>query len=277
MEKDAVNRYYTTSDSFIVVLDSRNYTQKLNGSFNSSITFDFQDTIRDKSNLFKMKASVLTFSAPNSIYTINESNSLLSITILNVTTNYFIPFGNYNSKSFSSAILVILPVGFNISLNSINNKLTVSYTTDFTINGTSTCKDIMGFDNTITSTNNSIILPFTCNFNGLANLNISIPNLSTNNYNSFTKSTSSIIQSVPIQTGIGQIIYYKTNNYSFDITQDGIDYLQIDIQDDLGNYINFNSKNWNLTLCFENLTEVDKYELKHNDFFNVLKNGYFNY
>ena len=276
MERDAINRYFTTTDTFLVVLDSRNSTQKLNGSWNSSIIYDFQDTIRDKSQLFKMKCSVLTFTSPNSIYIINETNNLLSITVGGVITNYIVPYGNYNSKTFISTLLGILPAGFSISLNNINNKFTIKYTQDFTINSISTIYDIMGFSlgTNYASTSYSLTLPFTCNFNGLANLNISFSNLNTNNYNSFSKSTSSIIQSIPIATGAGQITYYKTNNYSFDINQNSIDFIQIDIQDDLGNFINFNNKDWNLTLCFENLAEIDKYELKHNNFFNVLQNGY---
>lgn len=279
MNPDAINRYYTTTDTFLVVLDSRNYTQKLNGSWNSSIVYDFQDTIRDKSRLFKMKASVLTFTAPNSIYTINEYNSLLSLSIGDVSYNYTITYGNYNSKTFISTLLGILPSGFHITLNNINNKFTITYTQDFMINPTSTIYDIMGFskNTAYSSVSYSLTLPFTCNFNGLGNLNISFSNLITNNYNSFSKSPSSIIQSVPILNGQGQITYYKTNNYSFDINQDIIDFIQIDLTDDLGNFVNLNNKDYNLTLCFENLQEIDKYELKHNNFFNVLQNGYYNY
>lgn len=275
MNSDAINRYTTTVDYFLVVLDSRNSTCKQNGSFNSNMIFDFQDTIKTRSRLNKMKCSVLSFTCPNSIYTINETNNILSISINGVNTDYYIELGNYNARTFISTLLSILPTGFSISLNNINNKFTITYTlADFTINATSTVGDVFGFSSGIsyTSVLKSLTLPDSCNFNGLASLNISVENLNTNNYNSFNKSPGSIIQPVTIQSGAGQITYYKTNKYAFDVDY-VIDYLQINIQDDLGNYINFNGKHWNLTLCFECLEEIDKWQLQ-NGFYNILENPY---
>ena len=255
-------------------MDSRNATSQLKGSFNSSSIYDFPDSIRNKSKLNKMKCSVLTFSCPNSLYIINEYNNILSITITAVTYNVVIPLGNYNAKNFISTLLSLLPTGFNITLNNISNKFSISYTTDFSINSTSNVGDVMGFAlaSSYTSIEKSLTLPFTCNFNGLANINISIDNLITENYDSFTKSNTSIVQSIPIQNGTAQIIYYKTNNYSFDVDY-LVDYLQISLKDDLGNYVNLNNKNYNLTLCFEVLVEIDKYELQ-NGFYNILENPY---
>ena len=37
-----------------------------------------------------------------------------------------------------------------------------------------------------------------------------------------------------------------------------LDYIQIDIQDDLGNFIDFNNQNWNLVLLFNNYEDVEK-------------------
>lgn len=275
MNSDAINRFTTITDSFILVLDSRNSTTKKNGSYNSSVTFDFQDNIRDKSRLNKLRGSILNFSCPNSLYIINEYNNLLSISTINaVTYNILIPLGNYNSRNFISTLLTLLPTGFSITLNNISNKFTISYTTDFTINSNSTVYDVMGFSSGIsyTSVAGTLILPFTCNFNGLASFNIAIENLNTGNYDSFNKSPGPIVQSIPIQNGAAQIIYYKTNNYSFQIDY-SVDYLDISLKDDLNRFINLNNKDWNMTICFECLVEFDKFQLQ-NGFFNVLENPY---
>ncbi len=278
MQVNRDKRYYLTSDSFIVVLSSQNATQYINGSKNSSILFDFTDTISKKS-FYKMKCSVLTFSSPNSLYTINENNNLLSITINSIITIISVPYGNYNSKTFIATLLTLLPVGFNLTLNTITNLFTMSYTTNFTINSTSTIYDIIGFSLGIVynSTNSTLTFPFSCNFNGIQSINIHFTNLKTKNIDSYTKSASTIIQSLPVEPGTGMIQYYKTNNYSFDV-DDEIEFIQIDLKDNLNNCLNFNNKHWDLTLLFENLAEFDILE-KNNNFFSIVENGYspFNY
>ena len=65
----------TTNESFICVLDSRNATTYYNGSYNSLLTFNIEDAI--KIDGIKMMCCVDSFTMPNSIYNINELNSML--------------------------------------------------------------------------------------------------------------------------------------------------------------------------------------------------------
>ena len=94
MINDMSDNYYTDKESLIVVLDSRNATKSINGSFNSSIVFDFEDPIKMHTRAIKLSCSLNHFTCPNSLYTINENNSLLSITVLGITSNYNIQYGN---------------------------------------------------------------------------------------------------------------------------------------------------------------------------------------
>ena len=259
-----------TNESFIAILDSRNATRYNNGSFMSDVLFEFDEPIKVETNTLQWTASVLTFSAPNSIYIINETNCLLSLTNINLNyiTNYKFPYGNYNVTSFinqfNSALNgVYFGVGYSININTTTNILTItSLSTDFTINNTSTINSIMGFEKnkTYTSINNVIKLPFTCNFNGMQNLNIHMPSVTTKNFNSLTGSVSNIIQSIPIQCGSNQIYYIKTNDYNFNITTQILDSLNIQIKDDLGNFINFNNQHFNLTLVFNILKNMDRFK-----------------
>ena len=157
-------------DLFIIILDSKNATNYNNGSFHSDIKFDFEDSIQIKPNIIRCSCSVLTFTCPNSFYTINEYNNILIIN--NII--YSITKGNYNCQKLMTYLLSILPTGFNITINNITNKFTLSYTSNFTINEKSTIYDVMGFNfnTSYTSTNNILILPYTCNFNGIQSLNI---------------------------------------------------------------------------------------------------------
>jgi hypothetical protein len=231
--------------SYICVLDSRNCTRYNNGSWNSSVVFDFEEPIVHKSDSIMFTCCVLSFTCPNSIYIINELNNILSINSI----IYSIPYGNYNAITFTNYLLNILPSTFSMSLNPINNKFTISNTTDFIINSCNIYQ-VMGFSQNLsfTSINQTLTLPYPCNFNGIQSFNINFENLNTENVDSFSKSNSSIIQSIPIDCTSQQISFNKTNSFSFLIKQDVINYINVEIRDDLENLINLNSQHWNLTL-----------------------------
>ena len=139
------NNLYTSTTSYLVVLDSRNATQMLNGSFMSDAMFHFQLSLRRDARAIIWTCSVMSFTAPNSIYVINEYNNLLSIAISGVTTNYNIVKGNYNANTFITYILTVLPAGFTLTVNTITNKFTLGYTAPFSINSSSTIYEVMGF------------------------------------------------------------------------------------------------------------------------------------
>jgi hypothetical protein len=94
----------------------------------------------------------------------------------------------------------------------------------------------------------------------MQNLNIHLPSVTTKNFNSLTGSVSNIIQSIPIQCGSNQIYYIKSNDYNFNITTQILDSLNIQIKDDLGNFINFNNQHFNLTLVFNTLKNMDRFK-----------------
>jgi hypothetical protein len=58
----------------------------------------------------------------------------------------------------------------------------------------------MGFstNTSVSSTSNSLTMPYTTNFNGLQSFNIHLSNISTKNIDSINKSISNIIQSIPM-------------------------------------------------------------------------------
>jgi hypothetical protein len=220
----------TIQDQFIVVLDSRNATQYNNGSWMSNVSFDFENPIQSHRDTIYFSCSVLSFSCPNSIYVINEYNNLLNITINGVQNNYVIPYGNYNSQNLLLTLKNTIDTSFNISFSSITNKYTFTHSTyDFTILSSSTIGDVLGFANNTnyTSSSKSLILPFTCNFNGLNSFNISIANLNTSNIDSYNKTNGSVIQSVQINSGDNQISFSKMNDFDFQVRQQTLDFIQI--------------------------------------------------
>ena len=252
-----------SKNAFLVVLDSRNATSYNNGPLHSDVFFELDDPLKVDTNTLQWKASVLTFSCPNSLYNINENNCTLVISVNNNTSYYNIPYGNYNVSSFINTLSAILPSTFNITINTITNIFTISNTiSNFIINDSSTIHEVMGLmkNTNYSSFNKSLTLPFTCNFNGLQNLNIYLPSVSTKNVNSWDSSVSNLIQSIPIQCGSNQILYQKTNDYNFNIEVQILDSLNIQLRDDLNNLINLNNQHFNLTLVFYNLKNMDRFK-----------------
>jgi hypothetical protein len=125
----------------------------------------------------------------------------------------------------------------------------------------------------ISSINQVIVMPFQCNFNGVQNININMDNIKTENIDSYSKSFSSIIQSISVDNTSQQIFFEKQNDFVFEIKQDVIDHIQISIRDDLENLLNLNNAHWNMTLQFTELVNIDRF--KHeNNFDNIIRNGY---
>lgn len=264
----------TLKDSFIVVLDSRNASQYTNGDYNSNVRFLFEEGLYFPSNHIQITCCVLNFICPNSIYIINETNNLLSLTIYGVITNYYITYGNYNATNFITYLLTKLPIGFTISLNVVNNIFTMTYTTNFIINSTSTIYNIMGFkkNTNYTSLLNSLTLPYTCNFNGIQSINISLENINTTNLESFNKCQTNIIQTVNVDTNKTIIEFNKSEVYNITIKQNTMDYIDIGLTDNLQNFINLNNQHWNLTLLFNVVSDQNRFA-HHNSFLNIVRNG----
>ena len=93
-------------------------------------------------------------------------------------------------------------------------------------------------------------------------------NLNTKNIDSFNKSNSPIIASVPVNSPPGGVLIYE-KKYSFDflIQERVIDHIDIELMDDLENYVDLNNQHFNLTLQFTILSEKEKRE---KGFFDVL-------
>ncbi len=259
----------TEKENFLVVLDSRNANIYSNSTYNSQLTFHFKDPIKLPRNAIRLLCSVLHFQSPNSLYNVNENNNTLYLTINAVKTTYTITKGNYNCNTFITAILALLPTGFTMSLNPINNIYTLKYTSDFSISGT--CDQLFGFYGlgTLSSISKTLVMPFTCNFNGIQSFNIHLTSVMTKNMDSFTKAVSNIIGSIPVDATSSSISYIKNADFNFVVNQEIIDCVSIELRDDLGNLLNFNNQNWNMTLYFSVLQDIERFGYLTN-FFGIL-------
>jgi hypothetical protein len=252
---------YTRTSNFLVSLDSRHATNYYNGSFNSDVEFSLETPIKKPHDSINFSTSILAFTAPNSIYIINEYNNLFKYSIGSNNYSVYVLIGNYNVNTFITQFLSQMPNNFNITYNSITNKFTISYISSWSILIGSTIFEIMGFDvNTLYVSNSGIInLPFTCNFNGVSHINIHSDTFNTSNIISKTLSTCSILQPIIVNCNSSQIIFQKTTIFEIPVNNNIVDTISIQIKDDDENLINFNGCHWSLVIHFSLIEDIERF------------------
>jgi hypothetical protein len=171
-----------------------------------------------------------------------------------------IPVGNYNLTSLVSKINeLISPNNYTLTYSSLTNKLTMTHTTDsFYIDKNSSCWELLGLSRTenLQSITRVVNFPNCCNLSGLNNVNIELNNIATKNINSLDKSIGSVILAVPVDVNAGGILSYQRNfEYDIPVPIDCLEFINIVLKDDLGNFLQLNGVNWNLTLKFSYFVE----------------------
>lgn len=263
---------YLHTESFNVVLDSRN-GQSFNSSKNSIVNFTIQNGIRKPIQAIQMTFSVLSFTCPISWYIINSSNNTLNMIISSTLYNLNFSSGNHNIYSFISEFNSLLSgLDISIDINPLTNIFTItSKTYNFSIYNTSTIYNIMGFAKgtgynavNISGTNKYVLkLPYTCNFAGLNSFNVHCRNINTRTVDSLTGQTGDIICTCPLNNAQNNLLFYeKKTDYEFILSNDDIEFLQISILDDIGNFIDFNNQNWNMVMQFKILYSMESNSMK---------------
>jgi hypothetical protein len=247
-------------EEFTVTLSSKDGLQ-LNGDYLSNIRFDFELSFINRN--IHTQCCLYQFTSPNSIYNINETNNKLYIKIGEslIYTEYTIPVGNYNIRTFVTALGNVLGQDYTITVNSVTNKITLyNYANHYIIGSASTIYDIMGFDRDTEyeSEERYLTFPYQTNFNGNNLINVYLDNINTNNIDSFSKSKSSLVSSIPINPDV-PYIHYNAGDFHFNIYNPSLDYIDVAIRDNDRNFVNFNGKNWTLILKFRNTVDKDRF------------------
>jgi hypothetical protein len=206
----------------------------------------------------KIHLSVLNASIPYSFFNVDYFNNLF-IYALNgepdVVVN--IPEGNYNVNSLKTFLLSVMP-GFSITYTSLNNSYTFSHPThNFTFKENSTCFEILGFDENIEHSSTDRLLTSTNSINlfTIRNIYIQSGNLMNDNINNSTPNNSTILTSIPVNSGQNSIIsYYNFNNIKSkinDTTLKNLSFLNIKLTDQDGDILDLNGCHFSLTLLIE--------------------------
>lgn len=221
----------------------------INGSFKSVVNVSLPDLTFHMDSIQNAYLSVNHAEVANSFYVVNYTNDIIVINSI----AYTLPRGNYNVNTFIAQLLLLIPVGFDITYSAITTKFTFTNTTaDFTINGSSSLSTInkvvgLGTDD-ITSTALTLTLPYVVNFLPLPRLNFRSNFLKLNNYSS-TDNSSDIFLSLQNNAPQNSVIYYtnQTNTKNL-IEEKNITSFVITVTDDFNRLINFNNVDWYMTI-----------------------------
>jgi len=163
-----------------------------------------------------------------------------------------IPQGNYNTSSLRTYLLSVM-TGFTITYSSLNNAFSFTHSTsDFSFKSSSTCMEILGFEENVphNSTTKIMTSTYCINLFTIRNIYIQSSNLMLSNINNATPNNSCILCSIPLTTGQFSIVNYSnTNNVQSRIDSlRNFSSLHISLTDQDGDILDLNGCHFSLTL-----------------------------
>ena len=219
----------------------------LNNSFKSKLSISLPD-LSFHEKIENIYFSVQHAEIPNSFYVVNYTNNIIVINSI----SYTIPVGNYNATTLITALIVLLPT-FTITYSSITNRYTFNKTSTFTINSTSSCKNVIGLGNVdetaiLNASVYSLTLPYSVNFVPIPRINFKSNFFHFNNFNGVDFSND-LFLSIQNNTNPNSMIHYlNQTQIKFKVEDKNITNFIISITDDEGNYINFNNQDTRISL-----------------------------
>ena len=226
-------------------------SQSADKSFNGAADCEYNLPLIEIPDGFHIYLSVVSCLIPYSFYNINNRNNVLQYSFDGITINTLsIPIGNYNVNSLLSVLKSNL-VAFTITYDNIKNKFTFTHpTNNFMFMSSSTCLQILGFNNneTISSFIFSLTSVNCVNVYTIRTVQVN-SNLITYNINKVQKNNFCILCSVPITcTPFSLIEYINRTNFKTNLFLNRISNIKIKLTDDNGNLIDLNGCHYSLTL-----------------------------
>lgn len=259
----------TILDKRIIALTSKSGTL-LNSSLKSNVFFQFANLFNKDPSVAYAEVGVVSAEIPVSFYTINETNNsfvsnLIEGGVGDIIKTNTIPNGNYTATTLITQFLATLAASYSanttdplvsLTINRSNGKLTLGWVAPAAFNqitfSTSPFMTLLGYvgDIELDPINLTRIATYPLNLLGINKVYISTNNLLTYNYDSGKNGYSNILATIEVDAPPYSIILYKnqTNTYNI-LRNDDVNSFTIELKDDVGNYIDFNNIDWNITLA----------------------------
>lgn len=238
------------SETVQIFLNSKTADKYYDG-YTSNCLFNLPPLIFPRAKA--MYASVQSASIPYSFYNVDGFNDTLIYSVAGGSNQVItIPQGNYNTTTLRNYLSLVM-TGFTITYSSLNNTFTFTHlSSDFSFKASSTCMEILGFEEDIAHNSTSKVLMSTCSINlfTIRNIYIQSSNLMLTNVNNATPNNSNILCSIPLTSGQFSVVnYFNINNVKSRI--DGVrnfTSLQISLTDQDGDILDLNGCHFSLTL-----------------------------
>lgn len=259
-----MNSMCQVKQDILVVLDTRNCTTYYNGRDRSDVEWDLTDIISKPKKGVEFSVSVINASIPIGQYNISSETDSVILTFKETGQPEFpvtITCGNYTINTLLDALRSNTPSQYTYTYLAYRNKIFISNSTsNFTVKASTSLCEALGLNvgETLSSQSQTVICPNCVNMSGLRNINIHLDNVNTKNISSFTKSSSTIIASIPVDTNAGGVLSYNlSSDYEIPVPISNLDYINILLKNDLGQYILNNGIHWSLTLKFSYYIEQE--------------------
>lgn len=240
----------------IISLNSNNATTYYNGDYLSNVSFDFVNILTPDDSILYVEGGVQSAQIPASFYNIDTTNNVFNYVVSAISYNIQIPPGNYNYTTLITQMTTLFTANghtFVFSLNRASNVLTLTLSAGGTWTQIlpSSIYYILGFDaNTAyTITANTKTLPGLFNLLGQKKLKIFSTNLAIDSVDSVGNSTNNLIETLSVNVpGFSLILYNNVDSTYGHLKTHYLSTVDIQIKDELGNYVNFNGINWTMTI-----------------------------
>ena len=240
----------------LISLNSGNATQYLNGSFNSNLIFDFSNILTPESSVLYIEGGVQSAQIPASFYNVDIQNNQFNYRVSAVNYTITVTPANYNYTTLITELATqFLTNGhtFNYSLNRNTNVLTMTYTAigSWEQIRPSSIFYILGFEanTTYTITGNVFLYPKLFNVINPKKLKIFSQNLAIDSYDSVGNATNNLIETLSVNAPpFGLILYNNIDSTYGHLRTSYLSTIDIQIRDELGNFVNFNDIDWTMTL-----------------------------
>lgn len=185
---------------------------------------------------------------PNTIYNFSSSNNTITFTQSATTQVVTITSGNYSASSLVEALNTAITLNITVSFDEDNAVFTFTGTSAFTIDSATMFRQLGLKDQLPTASGTTYTSTHVCDFAGTTSLYIRIRNVSMNNLDS-RGATTNIIASIVNNVNYGDYIFYTPPEVLyFQINEQQLSHIDIEITDQEGNIIDLNGSSFNLTL-----------------------------
>lgn len=240
----------------LISLNSSNATQYLNGDFNSNLVFDFSSILSPDSSVLYTEGGIQSAQIPASMYNVDINNNIFNYQITAVNFSITLSPGSYNYTTLVNEMTTKFLVNghtFTYSLNRSSNVLTMTYTSTgtWTQLRPSSIFYILGFDanTTYNIVANTFLYPRLFNLINPKKLKIFSTNMAIDSFDSVNNSTNNLIETLSVNVPpFGLILYNNIDSTYGHLKTNYLSTIDIQIKNELGDFVNFNGIDWTMTL-----------------------------